>query len=59
MSNASRTIFFYAHWPEWEEPVLMGRLNVQPIRGKEVFFFEFDPDWLKSGSARMLGPAID
>ena len=58
MSNASKIIYVYAHWLEWKEPVLMGFLNAQSIRGKEIFSFEFAPDWLKSGSARMLDPDL-
>ncbi|MEI8245485.1 MAG: HipA domain-containing protein [Lentisphaerota bacterium] len=58
MSSMSKTIFAYAHWPEWQAPVLMGRLNVQSIRGKEIFSFEFTPDWLNLNAARMLDPDL-
>ena len=58
MSSMSKIIFVYAHWPEWQSPVLMGRLNVQSIRSKEIFSFEFTPDWLNLNAARMLDPDL-
>ncbi|MCX6983388.1 MAG: HipA domain-containing protein [Lentisphaerae bacterium] len=60
MSNASKTktIYIYAHWLDWESPVLLGFLSAQSIRGKEIFSFEFAPEWLKLGSAQMLDPDL-
>ncbi len=58
MSNASKTIYVYANWQELEAPAIMGCLNAQSIRGKEIFSFEFAPDWLKLKSARMLDPDL-
>ncbi len=58
MSGESKTILVFAHWAEWADPVPMGRLNAQSIRGKEVFSFEFSSGWLKSKSALMLDPDL-
>lgn len=58
MSNASKIIYIYAHWLEWESPVLLGFLSAQSIRGKEIFSFEFAPEWLKLGLAQMLDPDL-
>lgn len=58
MRNASKTIYVYAHWLELEKPVLMGQLNAQSVRGKEIFSFEFSPDWLKLRSAQMIDPDL-
>jgi len=58
MSNASKTIYVYANCPDLEAPVIMGYLNAQSIRGKEIFSFEFAPDWLQLRSARMLDPDL-
>jgi serine/threonine-protein kinase HipA len=56
MIATSKTAHVYADWLESKVPVLMGQLNAQSIRGKEVFSFEYAPEWLKSGSAQMLDP---
>jgi serine/threonine-protein kinase HipA len=47
-----------AHWRGMAEPVLMGTLYAVPVRGKEVFSFEYDPSWLKSGHAQLLDPDL-
>jgi len=36
----------------------MGRLHAELLRGKEVFSFEYDQDWLKSGHAQLLDPDL-
>jgi len=56
MSN--KTIYVYAHWDEINEPVLLGSLIVQFVRGKEIFSFEYDRAWLSSGFAQMLDPDL-
>ncbi len=58
MSNISKNIYVYADWPELHVPVLMGCLNTQLIRGKEIFSFEFDSEWLKSKSVQILDPDL-
>jgi serine/threonine-protein kinase HipA len=58
MSNPAKNIFVYADWAELPKPVLMGCLNSQLVRGKEIFSFEFDPEWLKSKSAQVLDPDL-
>lgn len=47
-----------AHWQGMAEPVLMGMLYAAPVRGKEIFSFEYDPSWLKSPYAQMLDPDL-
>ena len=39
-------IYVYMDWPEDAEPVYMGVLHSETIRGKEVFSYENDPAWL-------------
>jgi hypothetical protein len=58
MNNSEKTIYVYADWPELEGATLIGCLNAQLTRGKEIFSFEFDDNWLKSSSARMLDPDL-
>jgi len=43
-----KKIQVYASWDGLIEPVLMGNLQVGLSRGKEIFSFEYDLDWLKN-----------
>jgi serine/threonine-protein kinase HipA len=51
-------IFVYAHWLGLDSPVLMGVLSVNITRGKEIFSFEYNDDWLQSGIAQNLDPDL-
>ena len=55
--NTQRSIFVYADWHGLGGPVLMGTLKVTQVR-KEVFSFEYDEAWLKSGKAQHLDPDL-
>ncbi len=48
MSQRERNILVYADWLNKAQPALMGNLSAIQIRGKEVFAFEYNKDWLKS-----------
>lgn len=54
----SRDVFVYADWDKLNGPILMGRLHTEILRGKEVFSFQYDQDWLKSGHAQLLDPDL-
>ena len=41
MKNKQKKIFVYANWEKNESPKLIGVLFAAPIRGKEVFSFEY------------------
>ena len=58
MNNTSKNIFVYAAWEELRVPTLLGCLNSQLVRGKEIFAFEFDSEWLESKSLQMLDPDL-
>ncbi len=45
-----KTIYVYENW-SGENPVLIGKLYVSSVRGKEQFSFEYDRMWLASESA--------
>lgn len=45
-----KTIYVYENWSE-ENPVLIGKLYVSIVRGREQFSFEYDTSWLASESA--------
>jgi len=53
-----RHIEVYADWVGLSEPTLMGVLLATPARGKEVFSFEYQPDWLRRQDARVLDPSL-
>ena len=44
------TIFVYEQWSE-DNPVLMGRLFTDSLRGKETYAFEYDREWLAQNAA--------
>ncbi len=57
MAN-NRTIYVYADWVGLEGSTLMGVLSASFVRGKEIFSFEYDNDWLKSGNSLNLDPNL-
>lgn len=57
MSNR-KTIYVYADWDGIEEPVFMGELYSELLRGKEIFSFEYERDWLNSTHAQLLDPEL-
>ena len=44
----SKNIFVYAAWESISKPTLIGILNADLLRGKEIFSFEYDSQWLKN-----------
>ena len=40
-----RSISVYAHWIGMENPILMGALHSNRLKGKEIFSFEYVNDW--------------
>ncbi len=56
--NNSREILVYADWEGLNESTLMGRLSADLIRGKEVFSFEYEKDWLDKAYALYLDPNL-
>jgi serine/threonine-protein kinase HipA len=54
----SRNIEVWADWQELGTPKLMGRLRASLTRGKEVFAFTYEDEWLAKGAARQLDPEL-
>lgn len=48
----------YANWKEIDEPILMGELHSERLKGKEIFSFEYDKNWLASDHAQLLDPEL-
>lgn len=57
-SNNRKQIYVFTHSQVQDEPVLMGLLNVSEVRGKEVFSFEYDNDFLNSNWAFQIDPNL-
>ena len=47
MAEKKRIIQVFADWQTMSEPQLMGFLSAIQIRGKEIFSFEYDKEWLR------------
>ncbi|WP_204281930.1 type II toxin-antitoxin system HipA family toxin [Pontibacter burrus] len=53
-----RSLLVYAHWQGLNDPMLMGMLHSERLKGKEIFSFEYDKDWLKNGPSQLLDPNL-
>ncbi|OCK44191.1 toxin HipA [Tenacibaculum soleae] len=53
-----RTIYIYADWLTLSEPVLIGELYSELLRGKEIFSFAYNNVWLQSDYAYQLDPDL-
>lgn len=51
-------IYVYADWIGLTQPILMGTLSATVSRGKEIFSFCYNNEWLKNQNARVLDPAL-
>ena len=56
--NVQFSIEVWADWVSLDGPKFMGTLFATPSRGKEIFSFEYDADWLKSPHAQSLDPSL-
>ena len=56
--NSKRSIYVYAHWKGMENPVLVGVLFSERLRGNEVYSFEYEEDWLKNGPSQLIDPNL-
>ena len=54
----NREIEVWADWRELDGATRMGILRVSEARGKEVFAFQYDRDWLEGESFRDLDPDL-
>lgn len=53
-----RVIEVWVDWSGLGQPTLMGILYATPGRSKEIFSFEYDTQWLRSGLAQNLDPSL-
>jgi len=57
--HSLRAVYVYADWKGMSGSQLMGVLYAELLRGKEVFAFEYDKEWLQSDFAQRLDPDLD
>lgn len=53
-----KRIYIYFDDANTKEPIFMGFLTAQQIRGHEVFTFEFDEGWLRDSRCHLLDPDL-
>jgi len=53
-----RTIYVYADWLQLGAPQLIGALYSETLRGKEIFSFAYQKEWLQSDYAYQLDPDL-
>ncbi len=58
MSSERKEILVYAHWLGFNEPTLMGMLYASLNKGKELFSFEYNSEWLKLKEATAIDPDL-
>jgi serine/threonine-protein kinase HipA len=58
MSNNKTDIYVYAHWLGMPEPKCIGVLIAQQAKGKKVYSFKYDADWVLSKEQQLLDPDI-
>lgn len=56
--KVNRTLYIYFDDAYATQPALVGTLESQLLRGKEVFSFAFAEEWLRSARCRMLDPEL-
>lgn len=56
--NNKRTINVYVHWIGMDNPIQMGTLHSDRVKGKELFSFEYESAWMKSEQAQLLDPSL-
>lgn len=56
--NTRRDIYVFADWREISGPQLIGVLHSELLRGKEVFSFEYEKNWLQENFSQVLDPDL-
>ena len=54
----SKSVWVYAHWHSMEQPELVGILEVDLVRGAEVYRFAYVESWLSSPFAVQIDPQL-
>lgn len=59
MAEGKFDIYVFADWVGLKGPTLIGTLSAHFAKGKKAFSFEYDKDWLKTDTQRLLDPDIE
>ena len=59
MDKTKTDIYVYAHWLGLKEPGLIGILSAHSGKGKKVFSFEYDHQWITTQESKLLDPDLD
>ena len=57
--NSNKEILVYADWDGLETPQFIGTLLSSYSRGKEIFSFEYDKNWLQSSFVQEIDPELE
>jgi serine/threonine-protein kinase HipA len=57
-TSRRRALLVYADWNGINSEQWMGTLHAELLRGKEIFSFEYAPNWLESDDAQLLDPDL-
>jgi len=58
MATEKTNIWVYAHWAGMPQPKCIGILSSQYSKGRRIYSFEYNKDWLKSEEQLILDPDI-
>ena len=58
MKQGKIDIFVFADWKGLDQLKLMGVLSAHFAKGKKAFSFEYDSEWIKTESQRLIDPDI-
>jgi len=57
-THHNKQILVYADWIGLGSTILMGTLQAQQVRGKEIFSFSYTKEWLEKGPALIIDPDL-
>ncbi len=55
----SKSVYVFADWEDFDEPILVGTLRSSVIKNKEHFSFSYDEAWLQSSFAQKIDPDLN
>ena len=55
----AKTMYVYADWKPLKEPCIIGTLHADILKGKEIFSFEYDTEWLKKNQFSFFDPDLE
>ena len=59
MAIQEKKIWVYADWSDLKGCKLLGILTAQHVRGKEIFSFEYEKEWLQNDHSLFLDPNLN